>query len=60
MSKSDCILMPNRRFRDEADGERKLNGENLPCFAHAPQRVPTHRQQLPSHPLRGLHERLGN
>ena len=41
-------------------GQQKLNGEYLPCFAHAPQRVPTHRQQLPSHPVRGLHERLGN
>src|SRR5215510_8304760 len=37
-----------------------VNGEHFLRFAHAPQRVPTHRQQLLSHSLRGLHERLGN
>ena len=36
------------------------NGEHVLWLAHAPQRVPTHRQQLISHSLRGLHERLGN
>src|SRR4029453_16376146 len=34
-----------------------VNGEHFLCFAHAPQRVPTHRQQWLSHSLRGLHER---
>jgi hypothetical protein len=33
-----------------------VNGEHFLCFAHASQRVPTHRQQWLSHSLRGLHE----
>ncbi len=33
-----------------------VNGEHFLRFAHTCQRVPTHRQQLLSHSLHGLHE----
>jgi Activator of Hsp90 ATPase homolog 1-like protein len=36
-----------------------VNGEHFLCFAHASQRVPTHRGQLLLHALHGLYERLG-
>src|SRR5262249_62224961 len=36
------------------------NGEHVLGFAHAPERVPTHRQQLIAHSLRGLRERVGD
>src|SRR5215467_12234714 len=36
------------------------NGEHVLWFAHAPQRVPTHRRQLIAHSLRGLRERVGD
>src|SRR5262249_35080428 len=37
-----------------------VNREHFLGLSHAPERVPTHRQQLLAHALRGLRERLGN
>src|SRR5262249_24025361 len=41
-------------------GPSGVNGEHVLGFAHAPQRVPTDRQQLIAHSLRGLRERVGD
>src|SRR5262249_50248597 len=56
----DAVGIRERRDAGLVAAPSSVNGEHLLWFAHAPERVPTHRRQLLSRSLRGLHERRGN